>query len=109
MKLKRLLAYFIGLISLILPVITYLTYIKWLGFPDGHFSELNLAEKNLFRVFALPSFALGLFSIYVGWSTSKQTHNSKLIISTTLFCLLILIVIATEIYLRLHLDNGLGG
>ncbi|MBN1898631.1 MAG: hypothetical protein JW827_07620 [Spirochaetes bacterium] len=106
---NRILAYFLGLVSLTLPVFIYQFYVKWLGFPDGYLTEFERAEKILYNIFIWPCFGFGLLFIYLGRTASRQKTNKKLVISISLFFFYIIVVIIVRYYLGLHLDAGAGG
>lgn len=101
----RLSAYITGFTALLLPVMLYFFYIRGFGFPDGYISELQRAEKILYRIIEIPGIITACCLFYFG----KKKEGRKIILFVFLYFALILLVVLLDYYFRLHLDHGQGG
>ena len=109
MKLNRLLSYFFGYIVLLVPAFVYVLHLHFLGFPDGHLTELERAEIILYKISIGPMIILGIYFCYLGFIANKQSIKKKLMISIFIYIILISVIIIIDFYLRLHFDHGIGG
>ena len=86
-----------------------MTYIQYIGFPDGYVTELESARKVLFKVFTLLSAALGIIFFLVGLSASKPGMDRRLKIAILIFNGLIILSLIVNYFMGSCLDNGRGG
>ena len=109
MNFSRLLSFGFATLALLLPVAIYVMYIQYLGFPDGHLTELERAERLLYWPFTAVSIILGIFLHYSYWKTYINKTGRKLTIPVLLYFLLLIVFGLIEYYFRLHLEHGTGG
>jgi hypothetical protein len=107
MKLNNLVVWFFALTALVLPFLVLLE-LKYVGFPDGYITEYGATLKILGSVFIVFSILYSIYFFYTAWRGFKNS-NKQLYISIILYCTLVAIFIAVNYYLRLHLNNGVGG
>lgn len=106
---ERLLAYSFGVVAFVLPAAGYLLFVRWLGFPDGHLTELERAERTMWRVFAPLSTATGLFALYRGYFAPGRRGRRSLWIAVGLYALVLAAFLGIRHWLGLRLDDGAGG
>ena len=109
MKLHRFLAYLLGGVILISMFCFHHMYVYWLGFPDGGLTQLESAEKVLFKRFIWVSVATSGYFLYLGWISSRKNVEKKLFFSFLIYLAFIIFIGFIDYYYRLNLDNGLGG
>lgn len=97
------------LIVISIPVFIYVTYIKYLGFPDGHLTELNQAEKTVFNCFAVVSILFALFLLYSWFVKLKIRPKKSLLLFFSLYLFVLTIFFGVVLYLQTILENGAGG
>lgn len=107
-KTNKILAYVFAILSLVAAALLYLeTSMK--GFPDGHLTELDRAERPLFNVLCFLLTISGLFLIYIAWFSKGQNRN-VIFYKVTIFLILSVIVgYGLDMYLTSTLENGGGG
>ena len=97
------------LIVISIPVFIYITYIQYLGFPDGHLTELNQAEKIVFNCFAVVSILFALFLLYSWFVKLKIRPKKSLLLFFSLYLFVLTIFFGVVLYLQTILENGAGG
>lgn len=106
---SRLLACVLGLAALAVALYVYEEYIRLLGFPDGHVTDLGTAEKTLAAVFIGLSTPLGLYLIYLGTAARQEPTKARWLVVVGLYGLVLVGALVVDRYLRSHLDGGAGG
>lgn len=106
---KRIIIALLLLIVICLPVFIYITHIKYLGFPDGHLTELDRAEKLLFNIFVIVSILFLLFSFYFGIIRMKIKSLFSFLRLFFFYICLLVIFYGIIFYLSTFLKNGAGG
>ena len=106
---SRLLACSLGLAALALSLYVYEEYIRLLGFPDGHVTELGAAEKKLAAVFIALSLPLGSYLLYLGVAADPRNVGARLVIVGSLYALVLVGASVVDHLLQARLDGGIGG
>jgi len=96
-------------LSLALPALLYMGHFRYMGFPDGHLTELDRAEKLLFQVFLWFSMACGIQLLTLSISPAWQENGKMLRVSIIVYGVMVLVARLVRCFLGLHLDNGRGG
>lgn len=108
MKWDRILPLSVGCLILISTAIVY-EESQFLGFPDGHLTELAQAEKILANIFMGLSIVVSLWFGFLGWVASQQKISRKFGVTIICYTMFVLLLCAIYAYLRQRLDNGQGG
>ena len=82
--------------------------IRYLGFPDGFYSELDRGEKILFQAFLYFCIPAGLGALYLGWVAARRKISRELRFVGILSAIGIALFFMVDIYLRFHLIGGGG-
>lgn len=98
-----------GLIAILLPVYLYIVHIQYFGFPDGHLTELERAQKILFQCFLWPDLAMGGYFFYLCYIASKRKMESKLFFAAIGYVCFIVILSCCNYILSTNLNHGIGG
>ncbi len=106
-KLNRWLPYLLGVLSLLSSFYLF-HYIKWMGFSDGHLTELGRAERVLFKPFIWIFALFAGFFIYLGITHNKEKTYKKLFISVLILLWVISLLIFAHYHLALYLEDGTG-
>ncbi len=97
----------LGIAILAAIAAAYVLHIRWLGFPDGTLTELDRAERALFRCAAVPGVVIAVAAFAAArWRTSDKRTFWVLAGATAVE---VLVVMAIDIALRLACDHGVGG
>lgn len=101
-------AYILTIILFIVAVMLYLSAASK-GFPDGHLTELDRAERPLFYVSGVLSLLMGLVLLYL--ARFSKAHHTHKIFNGVIVILLILIISVGGLhwYFISNLDGGFGG
>ncbi len=102
-------AHFFAALSLAVPVFLYITHIHYLGFPDGHMTDLERAEKPLFIVFVCLSIACAINFFFIGLSARMQDKKRQLLIAIIIYGVAVIVIIIARCILGSCLENGVGG
>lgn len=105
----RLFACLLGLVALALSFYAYEEYIRLLGFPDGHITELGAAEKKLAVVFITLSLPLGSHLLYLGIAADPRKVGARQVVTVILYVLVLVGASAVHHFLETRLDGGIGG
>jgi hypothetical protein len=100
--------YLSSLFILAIAAYIYSKYIYMLGFPDGHLTELNRAEKILFSTFIYVSIFLSLVLFYIGSIDPLFGIDRKIWLTLFSYLFLVFSTFLIDYYLQLHLDRGIG-
>lgn len=109
MTLSRLMACSLGLVALTLSLYVYEEYIRLLGFPDGHVTELGAAEKKLALVFLALSLPLGSSLLFLGTLAAPGKVKGGLAVAGGLYVLVLVGTGVVDYLLQARLDGGGGG
>ena len=109
MTFSRLFACVLGLAALALSFYAYEEYIAWLGFPDGHVTELGTAERRLASVFIALSLPLGLYLLYLATLADPRKVDRRLAVTAGLYVLVLVGTGLVDRWLQARLDGGVGG
>jgi len=105
---NKILAYILAIILFVVAAMLYLTADSK-GFPDGHLTELDRAERPLFYVSSILSLLAGFFLLYLA-RFNKTANTNRTFYRTLIFLfLVVLIIVSTDWYFIETLDYGLGG
>ena len=99
----------LALLALALPALIYVLHIRWLGFPDGHLTEYDRAERLLYWIAIWP--CLG-FAGYWASRLHPRTAPRKTLnymISIVIFVFYGVLVGAIQQLMSHYLDSGQGG
>lgn len=107
-KWHRILAFSIACLTLVWSAFAYLE-LQSFGFPDGHLTELDRAEAILGRVLISISVPVGLWFIFLGSIATRRRISKKLSLTIICYAIFVLLLLVTDLYLRHHLDDGVGG
>lgn len=107
-KPNRMLSFMAGAFVLLSSVIVH-EMIQSRGFPDGHLTDLDRAEKPLANLFGWVSVPVGLWCISLGWRAVDQPIIKAFRATVALYTVFVLLLLAVDFYYRQHLDNGGGG
>ena len=80
-----------------------------LGFPDGHVTELDQAERRLAWVFIGGSVMSGAYLMYLGVVAGRKLVGSKLTVVAVLYLLMVVGAMLVDRYYQAHLMGGGGG
>ena len=96
------------MLSIIASVLLYIER-QNIGFPDGHLTELERAEKPLIFGLSFTLMVSGLFLLYL--ASFIKWKNSNILFYSTLILILTVVLIATSLYVNFIsiLENGGGG
>ena len=92
-----------------LPIYVELTYVYMLGFPDGFVTELDSAEEKLAAGRRRESFALSVWSIYLGIEALHEQVRQRVLYTAVFYLIAIAAAIAIDTYFQAHLMGGGGG
>jgi len=109
MKLNRISAFLMVIITIIAAHSAYSKYIWLLGFPDGYITELGYAERKLANFFIIVNLILGLFFLYLGISSSKKYRRIMLLVSIILYIVITICLSIIDHNYQSYMDNGQGG
>lgn len=109
MKIVRWMSFLFGALAWFLPALLYISRIRFFGFPDGHLTELERAERLLFQALLWPSAVFGVAFIAVGWRQGRTGKTGGFWIIVGCFGLFSLMIGAIDLTLRFCLDHGAGG
>lgn len=104
----RILAYLLGCIPLALATIAYLER-QSLGFPNGHLTEVERAQKTLLALSTWTSLLFSGWFAFLGWMAARRRVGTKLCVATILYVLVAALLLGVDRYLRQHLEGGGGG
>ena len=102
-------AWLLGMFGLLFPFLVYAFFIRLLGFPDGHLTELERAERVLFWIFAGCSWILGFVLVYFSRGTPNEATDRHCKRMMLLYACLFLISLAVDVGFRYTLNHGGGG
>jgi hypothetical protein len=106
MKPSRIITYGMAVIAFALSILAYINYIYMLGFPDGFISELAVAQRRLVYIFILASSVFAVIFIYQGVA---KKPSKALGISSTLYILMIVVLLLINAYYGVNLTGSIGG
>lgn len=106
---NKIVAYISGVFALIISGYCYLCYLYMLGFPDGHLTELERAEKSLFTSFIIFNIILSGGFFYLGRPRSPINSSKKVYFILLLYIMVTITVFSIDYYFRQHLEHGGGG
>ena len=107
-KINRLAIYLGGFIIILSPFFIYQVHIKWLGFPDGHLTDLDQFQKNIFPIFSGISISFGVFYLYFGWKISS-TNKKIILIFSAIYFLFLAALVLIHYNIGSMFNNGTGG
>ena len=105
---NKILAYLLTIISFAIAVLLYLEADSK-GYPDGHLTELDKAERPLLYASSILSLLTGLFLLYLARFNSALSANKIFYRTLAFLFLAILITGGIDWFLTETLDNGIGG
>lgn len=107
-KRNIIIAYGLGVLSIIASVLLYMEQ-QNIGFPDGHLTELDRAEKPIIFVLSFILIVSGLLLLYLG-RFAKWKNSNRLFYGTLILVLVaVLITASLDVYFNSILENGGGG
>ena len=106
---KTVLITLLFLIVICIPIFIYITYIQYLGFPDGHLTELDRTEKTLFNYFIIISILFIVISLYLGFIKVKIRSLFSLLMLFFSYIFILVIFYGISLYLSTILKDGVGG
>jgi len=109
MSIKKFLLNIFSIISVFLPILYYFIHIKYLGFPDGHLTDLDKAQKCLYHFFLWPSIGFGFVFAYLRWKVTSYEINKIMLIFVVIYLLFLLVIFISNYYLEINFDGGVGG
>lgn len=108
MNLNRVFACLGGLAALVLVLFAYAECVYFLGFPDGHVTQLGAAERKLAGVFIVVSVPLSAHLLCLGWIATRRRVGRRLATAIVVYLLFLLGVAAVDAYCRSHMLGGGG-
>lgn len=105
---NKILAYILATLLTVIAAVLYFSA-DMKGFPDGHLTELDRAERPLFYVSSVLSLLTGLFLLYL--TRFRKLSNTNRIFYRTMGFLLLMVLIVGSLdwYFIETLGNGVGG
>ena len=100
--------YILGLIIILFPFFIYQIHIRWLGFPDGHLTDLDQFKKNIFPVFSVINIFFGVSFLYFGWKFSS-TNKKIILFFSAIYFLLLAALVLIHYNIGSIFNNGIGG
>src|SRR5215831_2585044 len=98
----RILAFIFCLLTIIVSIHCDLKYLYLLGFPDGHITELGMAERNLaYTVIGIDSI-LAIIYFYIGITKSSKYRLILFLAVTIVYVLIISYLFNLDLYYQLH-------
>jgi uncharacterized BrkB/YihY/UPF0761 family membrane protein len=107
-RLYRTLSILLGLVALFTALFFYMG-LQMAGFPDGHLTDLDKAEKKFHPYFIALSVACGLYLIYIALTATSRGIGKKFAGGAVAYLLMLGVTLAIEFYLSQTLDDGIGG
>ena len=99
-----------GLAFLCFALPLYADFTTWfVGFPDGHITELENAEGTLVTWFLRVSLPMGLWFICLGIAAFRHPVRNRVRYSFALYLALLAAAIALDLHFQATLDDGVGG
>ncbi|MCB9640607.1 MAG: hypothetical protein H6727_17055 [Myxococcales bacterium] len=109
MLLRRLFVWGMAVVFWGLPLFWYFVSIRSLGFPDGHLTPLDRAEKVLFWVSGGGSFFWGLGLVWFGRRLSREPEGKRALWLAGLALFWLLCTMVVGFFLQATLPHGQGG
>ena len=104
---KRIAAYSLGILVLIVSRLVWLDA-QFMGFPDGYLTELQMAQRHLYRIFSLVTVLWSPYFLYLGWTLHKRRTSRNLFIALLLYLVLVALAAGIDYSLSLHFENGIA-
>jgi len=76
--------------AILIPFFIHYIHIQWLGFPDGHLTELDRFQKDMFPVFSTVSVLFGFLFMSCAVKLSPANKKFALIALGVYFLLVVL-------------------
>jgi hypothetical protein len=109
MRLNPLYPFGLACVAFLLSFYALNQYVWFVGFPDGHITELGAAEQILATYFIRVSTVIGLWFVYLGISAFRAAVGKRTLYSCMLYLAVICVAIAIDRYLQSYLMDGAGG
>ncbi|MRI01378.1 hypothetical protein GH721_12620 [Kriegella sp. EG-1] len=105
---RKIFVYILIVFLILIAILLYLNA-EAKGFPDGHLTELDKAEKPLYYFTSILSFTVGLFFFYLT-KFKSNTYVKRFFFPTLVFLVIVFLLIGClDWYFITILDNGSGG
>ena len=101
----RILAFFLGFLSLCSCAFVYLQYVYQLGFPDGSSPELDRAEEKLALAFCLIGAVLAAYF----FSPAARASGRRVGLGFLAYLSVAVLFVLVDASLQSHLTGGGGG
>jgi hypothetical protein len=108
MKTIRIAAYVLAATALVLSAFVYHEYVDMLGFPDGHVSALNLAERRLAYLFISMSAIVAMCSIYLARSATVRRRHLGIAVLAAIYSLVSICMLCFDRFYLTAALNDIG-
>ncbi len=95
-------------VVLLLSALVY-AEVSSMGFPDGHLTELDRAERVLAYGLLGVNFFVSLWFVFLFRRAPHEPVGRRVWVSTALYAVFVAVMLAVDLGLSRHLDAGGGG
>jgi len=74
----------------------------------GYLTELQMAQRHLYRIFSLVTVLWSPYFLYLGWTLHKRITSRNLFIALLLYLVLVALAAGIDYGLSLHFENGIA-